>query len=87
MVKLGNRVEVLALLEEIAGLEDKLTPNEREMVAHLKEKYDAPGGESFDDKICLEVIVRNVGIRNSTNMKPSEAAARTIELPRKNGDD
>ncbi len=86
MVQLANRVEVLELLEHVAEFEGELTPNEREMVCSLQAKYATPGGESFDDKICLEVIIRNVGIRQSAGMKPSEAAIRKIDLPTDGGD-
>lgn len=86
MVQLANRVEVLELLEHVAEFEAELTPNEREMVWSLQTKYVTPGGESFDDKTCLEVIIRNVGIRRSAGMKPSEAAIRKIDLPTDGGD-
>lgn len=86
MVNLANRAEVLSLLDELAGAEDQLTPNEREMVSQIKTKYETPDAESFDDKICLEVILRNIGIRNGFGMKPNEAATRTIDLPRKEDD-
>ncbi len=86
MIQLANRAEVLALLDEVKALEDELTPNEREMVAHLREKYETPGDDSFDDKICLEVIIRNVGIRRGHGMTASEAAVRTVDLPRAKDD-
>ena len=40
-----------------------LTPNELEMLSHLRSKYAVPDHGDFDDKICLEVILRNVAIR------------------------
>ncbi|MGH1418695.1 MAG: hypothetical protein ACRBCJ_07540 [Hyphomicrobiaceae bacterium] len=86
MVQLANRVEVLELLEHLAEFESELTPNELEMFASIQAKYEEPGAESFDDKTCLEVMIRNVGIRRSAGMKPSEAAVRKIDLPT-NGND
>lgn len=80
-MKLAERVEVLGLLDELRPLEEQLTPNEREMVAQIRDKYQSPGGETFDDKICLEVVLRNIDVRRSFDMKPQEAAVRTIELP------
>ncbi len=87
MVQLVNRAEVLGLLDEVGELADQLTPNEREMVSTIKAKYDGLGDESFDDKICIEVIIRNVGIREGFGMKPSEAAMRSIDLPTEGGDE
>lgn len=83
MVNLAEYAEILDLVEQVGAVADDLTPNEREMFGHLKAKYEAPGQGSFDDKICLEVLLRNVGIRKGYDMKPAEAAARVIDLPRK----
>ena len=73
MVDLTHRVEVLALLKELSELSEKLTSNELEMFAHLKEKYKAPDEGAFDDKLCLEVMIRNVSIRAGYGMHKSEA--------------
>ena len=73
MIDLANRAQVLELLEECAQLKDQLTANELEMYHQLKLKYSEADEGSFDDKICLEVMLRNIGIRKSVNMNKNEA--------------
>ena len=63
MTNLARHAAVTELLERLERLEDRLLPNEREMVAHLRLKYAEPGVSDFDDAQCLEVILRNVEIR------------------------
>ena len=63
MTNLARHAAVTELLERLERLEDRLLPNEREMVAHLRSKYAEPGVTDFDDAHCLEVILRNVEIR------------------------
>lgn len=52
----------------------------------VKSKYCSLGessfDESFDDKICVEVIFRNFGIRKSVIMNKNEAT-RVIEVENK----
>ena len=83
MADLVRHVEMLRLLEETEASRDDLMPNEKEMLAHLREKYATPGPGHFDDKICLEVILRNVAIRRAHGLTPAEAATRVIDLPHK----
>ena len=80
-MNLVEHTEIRALIDQLTDMADDLTANEREMFTHLKTKYATPTEGAFDDKICLEVMIRNVGIRTELNMKPSEAT-RVIELPR-----
>jgi len=83
MFDMTRYVEVKRLLEEVAPLEGRLTPNELEMVRSLKAKYEEPADTAFDDKICLEVILRNVRIRAGYRLEPGETTGRVIDLPRK----
>ncbi len=83
MVNLTEHAEILELIEQVNAVADELTPNEREMFGHLKAKYDVPGQGTFDDKVCLEVLLRNVGIRKGYDMTPAEASTRVIDLPRR----
>ncbi len=85
MFDMTQFTEVKRLLEELAPLQDKLTPNELEMVRALKAKYDEPGHTSFDDKTCLEVILRNIKIRQGYGLEPGETAGRVIDLPKRPG--
>ena len=83
MLDLANRAQVLELLETCESQKDQLTANEFEMYSQLKSKYYSVDedslNESFDDKICLEVMLRNIGIRKSLNMNKNEAT-RVIDV-------
>jgi len=80
MVNLVNHAEVLKLLAEAEALAADLTPNELEMLSHLKSKYAVPDHGDFDDKICLEVMLRNVAIRKGYAIDPKSDAARVIDV-------
>ncbi len=79
MVDLANRAQVLELLEACEKQKDQLTANEFEMFSQLKWKYREADEGSFDDKICLEVMLRNIDIRKSFNMDKNEAT-RIIDV-------
>lgn len=83
MFDMARHVEIKRLLEQLAEVEDKLLPNELEMVRSLAAKYDEPGHGDFDDVTCLEVILRNVEVRKGFNMDPKRDAGRVIDMPRK----
>ena len=85
MVNLAYHAEVLKLLAEVEAMAADLTPNEREILAHLRSKYAVPDHGDFDDKICLEVMLRNVAIRRGYTMDPKSDAARVIEVTRTRG--
>ena len=85
MVNLAYHAEVLKLLAEVEAMAADLTPNEREMLSHLRSKYAVPDPGDFDDKICLEVMLRNVAIRRGYAMDPKRDAARVIEVTRTGG--
>ena len=85
MFDMTSFAEVKRLLEEVGALEDRLTSNELEMYRSLKAKYAEPGQTAFDDKICLEVILRNVKIRAGYRLEPGDTAGRVIDMPRKPG--
>ncbi len=80
-MNLVEHAEIRDLIDQLATVADELTPNEREMYAHLDQKYQTPVQGAFDDKVCLDVMLRNVGIRRGMGLKPSEAT-RKIDLPR-----
>ncbi len=85
MVNLAYHAEVLNLLAEVEAMAADLTPNELEMLSHLKSKYAVPDHGDFDDKICLEVMLRNVAIRRGYTMDPKSDAVRVIEVTRTRG--
>lgn len=82
MVKLAHYAEIKTLLDEVAAVADQLSPNERELFHTLAARYEEPVTGSFDDKTCLEVMLRNVELRKSYGMKASEATRR-VDLERK----
>ncbi len=82
MVNLANHTQVLKLLAEAEAMAADLTPNEREMLSHLKSKYAVPDHGDFDDKICLEIMLRTVAIRKGYTMDPKADATRVIEVTR-----
>ena len=79
MVELANRAQVLKLLSELDDVTDKLTSNELEMYSQIKEKYSSSDEGTFDDKVCLEVMLRNITIRKGYGMDKNEAT-RVINL-------
>ena len=85
MPNLVDLAEVNRLLDQLAAVEEKLTPNERELFHSLKAKYREPGATSFDDKTCLEVMLRNVEIRRGYRLDPQDTVGRIIDLPRTDG--
>ena len=83
MFDMARHVEIKRLLEQLAEVEDKLLPNELEMVHSLAAKYDEPGHGDFDDVTCLEVILRNVEVRKGFKFDTKRDAGRVIDMPRK----
>ncbi len=55
--------EIQRLLAQVDKVADKLLPGENETYRHLRQKYSGPAAIAFDDKACLEVILRNVAVR------------------------
>jgi hypothetical protein len=82
MVNLAHYAEIKTLLDELAWLAEELSPNERELFHTLAVRYEELVTGTFDDKTCLEVMLRNVEIRNGYGLKASEAT-RQIDLARK----
>ena len=83
MFDMARHVRVKALLEEVEAVEGELTANELEMVRHLKEKYADPGHGDADDVIVLEVVLRNVGIRNGFDIDARSHTPRAVEAERR----
>jgi len=78
-------VEVSRLLEQVAKIEDRLSPNERELFRSLKTKYAEPGHTAADDKTCLEVMLRNVRIRQAHGLQTGQGATRVVEVTARRG--
>ncbi len=84
MVNLAHYAEIKSLLDEVVGLADQLSPNERELFHTLAARYEEPVTGTFDDKTCLEVMLRNVELRKGYGLKASDATRR-VDLERKPG--
>jgi hypothetical protein len=82
VVNLAHYAEIKALLDAVAARADELSPNERELFHTLAARYEEPVAGSFEDKTCLEVMLRNVELRKGYGMKASDATRR-VELARK----
>ncbi len=82
MVNLAHYAEIKSLLDEVVVLADQLSPNERELFHTLAARYEEPVTGTFDDKICLEVMLRNVELRKGYGLKASDATRR-VDLERK----
>jgi uncharacterized protein (UPF0335 family) len=60
--------EIRDLIHRISSQEDKLGENEQEIFQELSQKYAGPCEVGYDDKILLEVILRNIAVRQEMNM-------------------
>ncbi|MCW9033794.1 MAG: hypothetical protein OQJ97_06195 [Rhodospirillales bacterium] len=82
MVNLVEYNELKNLLTEVAELEEKLSPNELEMYHSLKNKYfEAQAVDPFD-MTALDVMTRNVKIREGYGIDARKDTGRVITLPR-----
>lgn len=86
MIDLANRAQVLKLLADIKEQTDQLTSNEFEMYSLIKKKYASSDEGTFDDKLCLEVMLRNIVIRKGFGMH-KDSATRVIDVENNNSND
>ena len=82
MFNMAGYVEVKRLLTELEEIEERLMPNELEMLRSLKAKYVEPMTPDPFDVTALNVLLRNVEIRKGYRFDPRKDGGRTIELPR-----
>ncbi len=75
-------VELKRLLTKVEAIEEKLLPNEIEMLRSLKAKYIEPLNPDPFDVTSLNVMVRNVEIRRGYRFDPRKDGGRVINLPR-----
>jgi hypothetical protein len=59
----GELRAIKALLAEIEPIAAKLPSNERRLFEELKAKYATATAVGFADRRCLEIILRNVKVR------------------------
>jgi len=82
MFKLAAYVELLRMLEEVEAIEDRLLPNELEMVRSLKVKYAEPIDPDVFDVTSIEVIQRNVAVRAGFRFDTKKDGGRMVEFAR-----
>ena len=82
MVNLTGYVELKRLLTKVEAIEEKLMPNELEMLRSLKAKYIEPLNPDPFDVTSLNVMLRNVEIRGGYRFDPRKDGGRVINLPR-----
>ena len=85
MFNMTDYAQVSGLLEQVAEIEDRLSPNERELYRSLKAKYAEPGHTGADDKTCLEVMLRNVRIREAHGLQTGQSATRVVQVTARRG--
>lgn len=61
--------EIRALLDRVGEIESQLADNEREMYLALRGKYADACEIGFEDKLLLEVMLRNVGVREQKGVR------------------
>ena len=85
MVNMTGYVELKRLLTEVEAIEEKLTPNELDMLRSLKARYIEPLDPDPFDVTSLNVMLRNVEIRRGYRFDPRKDGGRVINLPRTGG--
>ena len=79
LVEYANLKRLLAAVEAI---QEKLAPNELEMLRSLEAKYAEPLTPDPFDVTALNVMQRNVEVRKAYGFDPRKDPGRTIDLPR-----
>lgn len=63
LTDLATLVEIQDLIEKATRIEHKLADNEKEILRELRDKYAGPCEVGFEDKTLLQVLLRNVAVR------------------------
>ncbi len=82
MVNIVAYNELKRLITEVGELENKLSPNELEMLHSLKTKYQEIQDADPFDIAALEVMDRNIKIRDGYGLDARKDTGRVITLPR-----
>ena len=83
MVHLQSYIQFKILLDRAAQVEDKLFPNELEMLENLVKKYRESVEPTTIDIAAAEVLLRNVEIRKNFDISTESHEKRKIDLPHK----
>ena len=65
---LKTLVEIKDLIDKVGLIEADLADNERALFHELRDKYASEVQIGFEDKVLLEVMLRNVSVRRDTGM-------------------
>ncbi len=65
---LKTLVEIKNLIDKVALIEEYLADAEKTLFHELRDKYASEVSIGFEDKILLEVMLRNVTIRKDMNI-------------------
>ena len=80
MVHLQSYLQFKKLLDSAAQVEDKLFPNELEMLDNLVKKYTEAVTPDPVDIAAAEVLLRNVEIRKNFDISTETHEKRKIDL-------
>ncbi len=83
MVDMTGYAELKRLLTQVEAIEEKLMPNELEMLRSLQAKYVEPLNPDPFDVTSLNVMLRNVEIRKGYRFDTKKDGGRVINLPRR----
>ncbi len=81
MFDMTGYVELKRLLTKVEAIEEKLMPNELEMLRSLKAKYVEPLNPDPFDVTSLNVMLRNVEIRKGYRFDSRRVEARSSIFP------
>lgn len=65
---LKTLVDIKDLIDKVAKVENDLAENERALFRELRDKYAGEVAIGFEDKVLLEVMLRNITIRRDTGV-------------------
>ena len=82
MFNMMGYVELKRLLTKVEAIEEKLMPNELEMLRSLQAKYAEPLTPDPFDVTSLDVMLRNVEIRKGYRCDPRRDGGLVIDLSR-----
>ena len=78
MFDMTGYAELKRLLTKVEAIEEKLMPNELEMLRSLKAKYVEPLTPDPFDVTSLNVMLRNVEIRKGYRFDPSSPLKKAL---------
>lgn len=65
---LKTLVEIKDLIDKVEKVEEALADNERALFHELRDKYQSEIAIGFEDKVLLEVMLRNITVRRDNGV-------------------